>query len=283
MPILTLKDCAVIAVSGAEAAHFLGATVTCDVEGLADGSAVPGALLTPQGKILFDFMIMRDGEDGFLLDCPAASAGDFVQRLTMYKLRAKVEISVRDESLVGIAWDSDSGAEGATSSRDTRLRDTEVTRLIGPQDFGDDALDDWNALRIANGVAQSGSDYALGDAFPHDVNLDQIGGISFTKGCYVGQEVVSRMQHRGTARRRVLVATADAELPASGTEIVADGRPLGTLGTVAGKTGLALCRIDRVADAVAAGQAITAGDIALTLAVPPHAGFAIEAKSGDEA
>ena len=283
MPALTLKDRAVIAVNGEEAAHFLGATVTCDVEGLADGTAVPGALLTPQGKILFDFMIMRSGEESFLLDCPAASAGDFVRRLTMYKLRAKVEISLRDESLVSVAWDSDSGVDGAVPGRDARFKDTEVTRLIGPADFGGDALDDWNALRIANGVAQSGSDYALGDAFPHDVNLDQIGGISFTKGCYVGQEVVSRMQHRGTARRRVLVATADADLPASGTEIAADGRPLGTLGTVAGKTGLALCRIDRVADAVTAGRAITTGAVALRLAVPPHAGFTIEVKNGDEA
>src|SRR6185312_14806155 len=102
---------------------------------------------------------------------------------------------------------------------------------------------DWNAYRIATGVAESGADYALGDAFPHDVLLDQVGGIGFQKGCYVGQEVVSRMQHRGTARRRVLIVRGKAPLPAPGAEITAGSRAIGALGSVSGNNGLAIVRI----------------------------------------
>jgi hypothetical protein len=114
----------------------------------------------------------------------------------------------------------------------------------------------------------SGADYALQDAFPHDILLDRDGGLSFRKGCYVGQEVVSRMQHRGTARRRVAQVSATSALPASGTELIAAGKPVGTLGTVVGSRGLAIVRIDRVGDALARSQAITAGDIDVTLSLP---------------
>src|SRR5690606_25391943 len=110
----------------------------------------------------------------------------------------------------------------------------------GKSEEGDPAS--WHTFRIAHGIAESGSDYALGDAFPHDVLLDQTGGIGFQKGCYVGQEVVSRMQHRGTARRRVLIASGESALPAPGTEIVAGGKALGTLGSVVGAQGLAIVR-----------------------------------------
>ncbi len=134
-------------------------------------------------------------------------------------------------------------------------------------------LDAWHAFRIAHGVAESGDDYALGDAFPHDVLLDQTGGVGFRKGCYVGQEVVSRMQHRGTARRRVLIASADA--PARRrhrTHCRAAGRSARSAPS-SGTKGLALVRIDRVKDAMDAGQPITAGDVPLSLAIPAWAGF----------
>jgi folate-binding protein YgfZ len=138
------------------------------------------------------------------------------------------------------------------------------------EDSGDVAA--WHAFRIANGVAESGADYALGDAFPHDVLLDQTDGVGFRKGCYVGQEVVSRMQHRGTARRRVLIVSGDA-LPAPGTEVTANGRPIGTLGSTAGGNGLAILRIDRVKDALDAGVPITVGGGAVSVAIPAWATF----------
>jgi len=117
------------------------------------------------------------------------------------------------------------------------------------------------------------------------VLLDETGGVGFKKGCYVGQEVVSRMQHRGTARRRVLIASAQSPLPGPGTELTVAGRPVGTLGSVSGKAGLAIARIDRVKAALDAGEAIMAGDVAVTLAIPPFVKFTFpqDAASAEEA
>lgn len=280
MPTIQLDDRALVLVTGDDAETFLQNIITTDLDTLAGDEIKPGALLSPQGKILFDFLVSRI-PDGFRLDCPAEAANDFVKRLTLYRLRAKVQISVRDQPLVAVSWDSDSipsGSDSTSSQIESTVRDTRfqaklrVVRHYGKSFAGVDH-GAWNALRAANGIPESGSDYALGDAFPHDALFDQVGGIGFGKGCYVGQEVVSRMQHRGTARRRILIAEGASQLPAAGTEIVAEGRSLGTLGTVAGKTGLAMVRIDRVKDAVDAGVPITAGGIELNLSIPAWAKF----------
>ena len=274
MPFALLKDRALISVSGPDAEHFLQNILTTDLDALHIGEARPGALLTPQGKVLFDFLISRAGENAFHLECRADIAADFVRRLMLYKLRAKVDIAKTDQAVVAVAWGDDSRSSQADSNSvsDKRFRDATVTRTYGePANAGDPAL--WHAFRIANGIAESGADYQLGDAFPHDVLLDEIGGVGFKKGCYVGQEVVSRMQHRGTARRRVLIVAAEHPLPAPGTELSVDGRPLGTLGSTTGMTGLAIARIDRVKAALDAGQEILAGDIPVSLAIPAWAKF----------
>jgi folate-binding protein YgfZ len=140
----------------------------------------------------------------------------------------------------------------------------------GATDAGEDA---YRALRVASGIVASGEDFALQDAFPHDVLLDRIDGLSFRKGCYVGQEVVSRMQHRGTARRRVTLVEADQDLPATGTEITAGGKPVGALGSVSDRSGLAIVRIDRVADAVANGVPLLAGEIPVRIILPAWSGL----------
>jgi len=283
MPIARLDDRALISVSGPDAEHFLQNIVTADLDALKAGEAKPSALLTPQGKILFDFLVSRNGADAFRLECRADIADDFVRRLSLYKLRAKVEISKQEESLVAVSWGTESGASQTDSSwlRDLRFAEVSpVWRSYEAQaDGGDIAA--WHALRVASGVAESGTDYALGDAFPHDVLLDQTGGVGFRKGCYVGQEVVSRMQHRGTARRRVLILSGDA-LPAPGTEITAGGKVLGTLGSTAGGKGIAILRIDRVKDALDAGAPITAGDVALDVAIPAWASFSFPQSASSE-
>ncbi|MET2827644.1 CAF17-like 4Fe-4S cluster assembly/insertion protein YgfZ [Mesorhizobium shangrilense] len=274
MPFAMLTDRALISVSGPDAEHFLQNILTTDLDALHIGEAKPGALLTPQGKVLFDFLISRAVENAFRLECRADIADDFVRRLMLYKLRAKVDIAKTDQAVVAVAWGDDSRSSHADSNSvsDKRFRDATVTRTYGePANVGDPAL--WHAFRIANGIAESGADYQLGDAFPHDVLLDEIGGVGFKKGCYVGQEVVSRMQHRGTARRRVLIVAAEHPLPAPGTELTADGRPLGILGSTTGTTGLAIARIDRVKAALDAGQEILAGDIPVSLAIPAWAKF----------
>jgi len=274
MPFAQLKDRALVSVSGPDAETFLQNILTTDLDALTAGGAKPGALLTPQGKILFDFLISRAGETSFRLDCRADISDDFIRRLMLYKLRAKVEIAKADQGLVAVAWGDDSTTSqfDSTPVADARFLDAAVHRFYGATAAGGDPAA-WQALRIAHGIAESGSDYQLGDAFPHDVLLDETGGVGFRKGCYVGQEVVSRMQHRGTARRRVLIVSAERLLPAPGTELTVAGRPVGTLGSTAGTTGLAIARIDRVKAALDAGQPIMADDIPVSLAIPAWAKF----------
>jgi folate-binding protein YgfZ len=271
MPAALLTDRTVIAVRGEDAQHFLQNLITTDIDVLAEGEAAPGALLTPQGKILFDFLISRGG-GGYRLDCRRDLAGDLIKRLTLYKLRAKVEFSESDQGDTTVSWNTDSTSSGGL--KDLRFISIPVFRHYGPDaPAADSTAAEWHAFRIANGVGESGGDYQLGDAFPHDILLDRNGGVSFRKGCFVGQEVVSRMQHRGTARRRLLIAGSPGALPEPGTEIAADGRVIGTLGSVAGSMGLALVRIDRAANAMHEGTAIMAGETELELRIPDWAGF----------
>ncbi|QDY98901.1 folate-binding protein YgfZ [Nitratireductor mangrovi] len=303
MPSIDLPDRAIISVSGPDAEHLLQNILTTDLGALGQGEAKPGALLTPQGKILFDFMIVREGADGFLIECRSDIAEDFRRRLRLYKLRAKADITTREQSVVSVSWQNDSDSlqnesgssqtDSASSQPDsTGYRDTRFPEALAVQrSFGDratagippEAIEAWTALRVAHGVAESGSDYELGDAFPHDVLLDQNGGLGLKKGCYVGQEVVSRMQHRGTARRRVLIVKGETALPAPGTAVTTAGRAAGTLGTVAGKTGLAILRIDRVKEAIDAGEPVLAGDVPVTASIPPGARFGFPQAAAGEA
>lgn len=276
MPTIHLPERALIGLKGPEAEPFLQNLITTDLGKLVAGEAMPGALLSPQGKILFDFLVSRN-EDGLLLECRADIADDLVRRLMLYRLRAKVEIGKRDQGLIAVSWDSESGASPIDSTaglRDARFSLPALARRhYANLPTADADMADWHRFRIRNGVAESGSDYALGDAFPHDVLLDQTGGVGLRKGCYVGQEVVSRMQHRGTARRRVLLVTSDADLPAQGADISAGGKPLGTMGSISGREGLAIVRIDRVKDALDAGTPMLAGDVPVRLSIPGWARF----------
>jgi len=293
MPTARLADRALVSVSGPDAEHFLQNILTLDLGDLAAGEARPGALLTPQGKILFDFLISREGGDAFLMECRAGMEDDLLRRLALYRLRAKVEISKLDHDPVAVRWESggvaseeEPGARRLDSDapegvlRDSRFRLVDVFRSYGEPGGQASGADAWLALRIEHGVAESGEDYELNDAFPHDVLLDQLGGVGFSKGCYVGQEVVSRMQHRGTARRRVLIVTADDRLPASGTEILAGDRVLGRLGSVCGKAGLAILRIDRVKEALDAAIVLTAAGLPLSVAIPSFATFTFPGEAG---
>ena len=277
MPVSNLKNRALIRISGAEAEHFLHNLVTADIEGLQAGKLSVGALLTPQGKIMFDFLVSRS-DGGFLLDCRADIAGDLAKRLKFYRLRAKVEIELLDESLAAVSWQNDSSLGGL---RDMRFGgEMAVFRTYGASGAEEEAS--YTRLRTEIGIAEGGADYEFGEVFPHDANLDQIGGVSFSKGCYVGQEVVSRMQHRGTARRRVLIAAGDASLEA-GAELSAGGRPIGALGSAMENSALALARIDKVKDAMDAGGEILAGGVPVRLSLPPYVTFSWPETAGTDA
>ncbi len=278
MPSLRLADRSLVEISGPDAETLLQGVLTIDLNTLEHGEVRAAALLTPQGKILFDFLISRSGDDGFRIETARPNAADFAKRLMLYKLRAKAEISVVEDAPVVVSW-----AEAADGGlKDTRFRAGEtVCRRYGEADAAREAVPgDYDRLRIESGVAESGRDFDLPDAFPHDVLLDLNGGVSFRKGCFVGQEVVSRMHHRKSARKRIAIVEADEELPASGTALEAGGRGVGTLGTVAGSRGLALVRTDRVADALAGGGGVTAGGTRVRLSFPAWTGLSFDQPAG---
>ncbi|MCJ2035017.1 YgfZ/GcvT domain-containing protein [Methylobacterium sp. J-068] len=276
MPIALLPDRAVLTVSGEDATSFLQGVVTCNVETLAADEARLGALLTPQGKILFDFLIAPGPEGGFRLDVAAERAPDLAKRLGLYRLRAKVTIALDPTLGVAAAWDGAETAATVACYRDGRLAGLGARLYFSAGAFSADATEaDYHAHRIALGIPEGGRDFAYSDAFPHEALMDQLGGVDFRKGCYVGQEVVSRMQHRGTARTRIvpLAAISDAALE-TGAEITAGQRGLGTVGSVAGRRGLGTLRLDRLADALAAGEPLRAGHALIGVEKPGFATFA---------
>lgn len=264
-----LPDRRLIHVFGTAATDFLQNLITADIESMPEGEARASALLTPQGKILFDFLIWREG-DGYAIETDTPQQDALLRRLTMYKLRAPVDLRANATEGVSVFW-NEAAPSGAVADGRFAKAGLTLYRLSGASSDGSSA--DYDALRIAHGIAVSGADYALQDAFPHDVLMDVNDGVSFRKGCFVGQEVVSRMKHRGTARRRVVLVSGESYLPAAGTEIVSGGKPIGTLGTVSGANGLAIIRTDRAADAMASGTPITVGDVAVSVALPVWSGL----------
>ncbi|MGB3814949.1 MAG: folate-binding protein YgfZ [Shinella sp.] len=273
MPSVTLSGRAFLRLSGKDAETLLQSLITTNLPDLPEGEIRPGALLTPQGKILFDFLIRRDGAEAFLFETGEEQRDALVKRLTMYRLRAAVDIAIVEGDAVTVAWD---GAQ-TDAALDARFAKAglAVSRRQGAGGSDDPAL--YDALRVSAGIAESGRDYALSDIFPHDALLDLNGGLSFGKGCYVGQEVVSRMHHRGTARRRPVIVRGETALPATGTELLAGGKSIGALGSVCGTTGLAIVRIDRAADAISAGTPITADGAPVTVALPAWTGLSFPA------
>jgi folate-binding protein YgfZ len=279
MPLACLDDRAIVRVAGPGAETFLQNIITADMAGLTAAGIAYGGLLTPQGKILFDFLIhdppQGDDENGraFLFDLPAGQAEDFIRRLGFYRLRAKVDITLADGLAVFAAWpDGDDAPANARS--DPRLAALGRRWIAAPGGGATNATcDEWHAHRIALVVPESGVDFALGEAFPYDAAMDTLNGVAFAKGCYIGQEVVSRMQHRGTARRRVVALSADGPLPAPGVDITADGRPIGRLGSSDGQHGIGVVRLDRLHAALDGGATVLAGDMPVVATLPDWATY----------
>jgi folate-binding protein YgfZ len=277
--IAVLPERAVIRVSGTAAASFLQGLITNNVDKATEGRGTHAGLLSPQGKVLFDFFVIAEG-GSFLLDVAKDQAAALVQRLGFYKLRAAVEIAPEPGLGVAACWgDAPQLPPGVIAYADPRLPELGL-RLIAPSDADLSGLGcaaasggDYQALRVALGVPEGGRDYTFGDAFPHEAMFDQLDGVDFHKGCFVGQEVVSRMEHRGTARKRIVGVEGEGALPAPGAEIRAGETPIGLLGSVSGVSGLALLRLDRAEAAKARGDRLHAGDIAVALRIPTWARF----------
>ncbi len=283
-----LPDRGVVKVIGDDARKFLDGMLTADLDSVGPGRPRFAALLTPQGKIIADFIIAEapsaDG-GGFFLDCPRALAGALVAKLNFYKLRAKLLVEDLSEVLgVMAAWDGPCSTTYGLSYPDPRLAALGLRCMLPPQQAKDAAAElgaeqvdagEYEAHRIALGIPQGGVDFAYGDAFPHETDMDQLTGVDFDKGCFVGQEVVSRMQHRGLARKRIVPVAFDGPAPELGAAVTADGKAIGTMGSAAGQHGLAMLRLDRAEEARAAGQPITVGGVEIRIVKPSWARFAV--------
>jgi folate-binding protein YgfZ len=269
-----LEDRGVISVSGEDATSFLQGLLTNDVERLAPSEARYAALLTPQGKILFDMIVVRapGGEEpSYLIDCTAAQAADLAKRLGFYKLRAKVVIAnMSTDRAVAAFWGDErpSVGEGVlyADPRDPRLGWRAILSRPAATAVGLEHAGEYEGLRIAAGTPKGGLDFTYADAFPHDANFDLLHGVDFDKGCYVGQEVVSRMKHRGTARKRIARVKLAGPAPAPGTPVMDGELAVGALGSSSGREALALLRLDRAEEAKAAGRPLSAGGVGLALA-----------------
>jgi folate-binding protein YgfZ len=255
MEAVFLDDRAVLAISGPEARDFLQGLVTNDiVGGLAPGAGLYTALLSPQGKILFDFLV-TEGDGALLLDVARDSRDALLKKLKMYKLRAKLEIEAREQ--LGVFVDLKGHphnrvvpyADRAISFPDPRLKAL-GTRSIGARAEMPVNLPgprSYHQHRLALGVPE-GNDLGFEKVFALDAGLAELNGVSFTKGCYIGQELTSRMKHRATSRKRILTATADTPLPASGA-VTKGGMEIGELISSHGTSAFSLIRLDRLEEA----------------------------------
>jgi len=266
-----LDDRAVLAISGPQARDFLQGLVTNDVvNGLAPGTGLYTGLLSPQGKILFEFLL-TEGEGALLLDVARDLRNALLKKLSMYRLRSKVEIEPRDQLgvYVDLKGHPDNRlvpyASRAVSFADPRHSDLGIrsigaraempANLAGPRAY--------HEHRLALGIPE-GADFGQEKIFALDAGLAELNGVSFTKGCYVGQELTSRMKHRATSRKRILTVAAQVPLPASGP-VVKGGVEIGELISSHGHSAFALIRLDRLDEA--SGN-VTAAQIPVALHKP---------------
>ncbi len=283
-----LPDRGVVKVAGDDARKFLNGLVTADLDKVTPGHARYAALLAPQGKIIVDFIIAEapagDG-GGYFLDCPRALAVTLMQRLNFYRLRAKVIVEDLSETHGVLAsWDGNGNTSVGLCYTDPRLPGLGTRCMLPPHLAAKAATElgaalvepaDYEAHRIALGVPRGGMDFVYSDAFPHEADMDQLGGVDFDKGCFVGQEVVSRVEHRGTARTRVIPVAFDGPPPEAGAAVTAGEVNVGMMGSGLGSIGrgLAALRLDRMGEAMANGTPIVAGGIAIRPVKPEWARF----------
>jgi tRNA-modifying protein YgfZ len=281
-----LAERGVVKVVGDDARKFLNGLLTTDIGKVSPQRAAFAALLTPQGKIMVDMIVAEaPAEDGggFFLDCPRALAMTLIDRLNFYKLRAKVLVEDLSEVLgVMAVWDGTRETEYGLCYADPRLPALGMRCMLPPHlanvaagDLGATLVDanEYETHRIALGAPRGGLDFNYNDAFPHEADMDQLGGIDFEKGCYVGQEVVSRVEHRGTARKRVVPVRFQDFGPEAGVPVRVGEIDVGTMGSSGGGRGLAMLHLGRIGDALAAGNPIMSGGIALHPEKPSWASF----------
>jgi len=288
---LRLEDRALIAVAGPEARPFLQNLVSNDIDKVSAARAVYAALLTPQGKFLHDFFVLQSS-GAMYMDCEAARRDDLLRRLTMYRLRAKVALEALDTELAVLALYGDGSLQalglkpeagaarewgGGVAYVDPRLSDlgaravvpaSAVTDVAGAAGFRPGDAADYDRLRLSLGIPDGSRDLEVEKAVLLENGFDELHGVDWHKGCFVGQELTARMYHRGLVKKRLMPVAVDGPLPPTGTPIVFEGREAGIMRSGRDGIGLALLRLDAAARAEAQGAALTAGDATLTPCKP---------------
>ncbi len=233
----------VLSVSGADRITFLQGLVSNDVTLAAPGRAIWAALLTPQGKWQADFFIFADG-DRLLLDCEAAQAPDIARRLSRFRLRAQAAITA-ETLAVHAAWDGPP-PDAPVLAPDPRLA-AAGWRLLAPSPLAVTAsAAEYDLHRLALGLPDGSRDMEAEKSTLLEAGFDELGGVSWSKGCYLGQELTARTKYRGLIKRRLVPVAAEQGLPAPGTPVMRDGAEVGAMRSSDGAIGLALLRIDAI-------------------------------------
>ena len=261
-----LPDRAVIRLTGGDVRTFLQGVITQDIDRLSPEAAVFSALLTPQGKILFDFFLVENG-DAVFVDCYKDAAADLVKRLTLYRMRADVTIAL-EEDLAIAASDEPMAQPDAIEFRDPRTDALGNRAIVKKENNAEDQS--YRKRRIEFGVPEFGSDFGADDVFLLDVNYDALNAVSYAKGCFVGQEVTSRMKRKSDVRKRTLTTTSNNGDLETGAPIKAGESTLGEIFTTSGNAGLAIIRLDRLEAAKARGDTPESNGAALTLNLPDY-------------
>jgi tRNA-modifying protein YgfZ len=259
-----LKSRALVRLEGPDWRTFLQGLLSQDVETLADGEVRFAALLNPQGKLLFDLFLVGRGE-GCLIDVAADRRDDLVRRLTMYRLRAKVQVEADDGAVLAL-WPAPQSSPGLGWAPDPRLAE------LGWRGYGaappvDATLVDesaYDAWRVGLGVPDPARDCPFEGDYPIEANFDLLNGIDFQKGCFVGQETTSRMKRRGVIKSRMVGLAIDGPAPAFGAEVLAGDLRAGEVRTAGEGQAMALVRLDRI------GGALTVDGRPATVRWPPY-------------
>ena len=237
----------VIAVDGEDQVGFLQGLVSNDVALARPWAAVWAALLTPQGKWLADFFILSDGER-LLLDVERPQAASLVQRLNRFRLRSKVTVTdLSPEFHVYAAWDGPPAVDGAVVAPDPRLA-AAGWRILSERPLAANAsAADWDAHRLSLGLPDGSADLEAEKTVLLEAGFDELGGVSWSKGCYMGQELTARTKYRGLVKRRLVPVLIEGLAPAPGTPVFADGAEVGSMRSARDGVGIAQLRVEAIA------------------------------------
>ncbi len=270
---IKLDNRGIISIGGPDASNFLQGLISNDINKVNGATSIYAAMLTPQGKYLHDFMISH-WNNCYLIDCERERINDLGRRLANYKLRADVELFdstedwevlaiIRDEGVDLFGLGSQSGSTKKLGEKGLIYRDPRppmvgfralLPRLQGAQMMETSnitlgSMVDYEQARISACIPDGSRDMEVGKALLVDYGFEDLNGIDFTKGCYIGQELTARTKYRGLARRRLVrVGVLNGELPVENTPVKIGDREVGTLYTSIKNQGLALIRLDRVSD-----------------------------------